>query len=124
MVPGISVHAVQLDRIDKPHGGMDISVSGVTSTTSVSIDPLQPMFGAVASYQVLKVIRDGDILRFGSAEEVLGNGVGVVAEGDLDWTLKPMDITIVTGSLVCFMLPHQREEFISSPAFGLKVIIV
>ena len=124
MVPPILVHAVQFDRIDIPHGGMDISVSGVTSTTSVSIDPLQPMFGVVASYQVLKVICDGDVLRFGSAKEVWGSWVGIVAEGDFDWALKPMDITIVTNSLVCSMLLHQREKFISSPAFGLNVIIV
>lgn len=124
MVSAISVSVVQLDRIDIPHSGMNISVSRVTSTTSVSIDPLQPMLGAVASYQVLKVVCDGYVLRFGSAEEVLSDGVGVIAEGDLDWTLKSMDITIVTSSLVCFMLLHQREKLISSPAFGLEVIIV
>ena len=103
---------------------MDISVSGVTSTTGVSIDPLQPMLGTVTSHQVLEVICDGYVLRLGSAKEVLCNRVGVVAEGNFDWTLKPMDITIVASSLVCFMLPHQREKFFGSPAFGLKVIIV
>lgn len=35
-----------------------------------------------------------------------------------------MNVTVVAGTLVCFMLFHERDEFFSLPSFGLEVIIV
>ena len=99
-------------------------MSRVTATASVSVDPLQPMLCTVASDQVLEIIRDWNVLGFSGPEEVLSNWVGIIAEGDLDWAFKPMNVTVVASSLVCLMLFHQGDELLGTPALGLEVIVV
>lgn len=96
----------------------------VATTTSVAIDPFQPMLGTMTSDQVLKVVRDWDVLRLGSSEEVLSDGVGIIPKGDLDGSFETMEITVITSTLVCLMLPHQRKKLLGGPAFGLKVVVV
>lgn len=64
-------------------GAVDVCVSGVTATAGVSIDPLQPVLSSVAGDEILQVVRDRDVLGFDGTQEVLHDGVGVVAEGDL-----------------------------------------
>ncbi len=34
------------------------------------------------------------------------------------------DLLVVAGSLVCFVLPHQREELFGGPALGLEIIVI
>lgn len=48
-------------------GGVDIAVGAVAPTASVTVDPLQPVFGPVSCDKVLEVIDDGNSLRLGSA---------------------------------------------------------
>ena len=55
-------------------------MSGVRATTSIPVDPLQPLFGTVAGGQILKVIGRGDSLGFGGAQEIPSNGISIVAE--------------------------------------------
>ena len=47
-------------RIDLPHVRMDIGVGRVRSTASVSIDPLEPVFGAIARREILEIVRGWD----------------------------------------------------------------
>jgi len=56
------------------------STTGTRLHTCVSIDPFQPMLGTVTCDQILEIIRDWESLRFSSSEEVLHDGVRVVAE--------------------------------------------
>ena len=97
-----------IEKAHLPHGGMDVRMSRITSATSVSVDPFQPMLCTVTGNQILKIVCNGNVLRLGSTKEVLSDRVGIVAKGDLDWTLETMDISVVTSPLICFMLLHQR----------------
>lgn len=74
---------------------MDVAVRRVRSSTSVPVDPLEPMLSTVAGNQVLKIIGSRDALSFDGAKEVLLDWIAVVAKGDLDRALEAVDVTIV-----------------------------
>lgn len=74
--------------------------------------------------QVLKVVCHGNALGLCGAEEVLHDWVSVVAKGDFDGTFEAVDVTVVAGSLIGFVLFHERKQLLGSPALGLEVIIV
>lgn len=80
-------------------GTVDVAVCRVGTTSSVSVDPLQPMFGTMASDQVLKVIRSGDALGLRGTQEVLLDGVGVIAKADFDWALESMKLPVIARAL-------------------------
>lgn len=82
------------------------------------------MLSTVASNEILKIVRDRDVLRLDRTEEVLHDRVGVVAEGDLDGTIETVNVTVVAGTLVCLVLPHERNELLGGPALGLEVVVV
>lgn len=50
--------------------------------------------------------------------------VGIVAERYLDGSFEAMNVSVVAGALISFMLPHQRNQFLGGPALGLKVVVV
>lgn len=43
--------------------------------TYIAVDPFEPMLGAMASLQVLKIIDNRNVLRLGSTKEVVLDGV-------------------------------------------------
>ena len=45
-------------------------------------------------------------------------------EGDLDWSLESVNVTVVACSLIGLMLPHQGDQLLRSPALGLEIVIV
>lgn len=59
---------------------MDVGVGRVTSTTGVSVDPLEPMLCAMAGTKILEIVDEGNALGFCCAEEVVLDGVAVVTE--------------------------------------------
>ena len=61
---------------------VDISMSRVRATSSVSVNPFLPVTGAMSGFQVLKVVGYGNTLGLDGAEEVLHDGVCVVAKAD------------------------------------------
>ena len=99
-------------------------MSRVTAAPGITIDPFQPMLCTMASHKFLKIICCWNTLRFCGTEKVLRDGIGVVAERDLDWTLETMNITIIACSLVCSMLSHKRNKLLGFPPLRLEVIIV
>ena len=103
--------------------GMDISVSRVTSTASVSVDPLKPMLCTMAGAKIFKVVDEGDALRVCGAEEVVLDGVAVVAERDLDGTLEAVNFGVNGVALVGLVLSHKRKKLLSGPTLGLEVIV-
>lgn len=113
-----------LDMLYLPHGGMNVRMSRVTPTTSISVDPLQPVLRTVTGDQILKVVRDWNILGLCSTQKILGDGIGIVAKRDLDWAFKSMNISIIASALICFMLLHEWKKLLGGPTLGLKVIIV
>lgn len=90
----------------------------------VPVDPLEPVLSTVAGGQILEIIGDWNTLRLNGTKEVLHDGVGVVAERDLDGTLESVNVTVVASTLVCLMLPHQWEQLLGGPALGLEVVVV
>lgn len=83
------------------------------------------VFGAILRcLQILQIIRYRNILRFRSTKEVLRDGVGVIAERDLNGTLKSVYITIIASTLICLMLSHKGEKFFCRPSLGLEVVII
>jgi hypothetical protein len=108
------------------HGpsAVDVSVCRVGSSTSVPVDPLEPMLGTMTSNEILKVVGGRDALSLGSTKEVLLDRIGVVAKRHLDGSLETMNVTIVAGSLVGFVLLHEGDELFGGPALGLEVIVV
>lgn len=74
--------------------------------------------------QVLEVISNWNFLRLGRAQEVLHDGVRVVAERNLDWAFEAMHIPVVACALVCLMLLHERKKVLGLPALCLEVIVV
>lgn len=60
--------------------GMNISRCSIRPAASVSIDPLKPLLGTVASDKVLEIIRDWEALRFCRSQEILHDGVLIVSE--------------------------------------------
>ena len=103
---------------------VDVAVGRVRASSSVAVDPLEPVLSTVAGNQVLKIVGGGDTLGFGGTEEVLLDRVGVVAERNLDGPFKPVDVAVVAGALVGLVLLHERNELLGSPALGLEVIVV
>lgn len=103
---------------------VDVSMSRIRSSTSVPVNPLEPMLSSVAGDQVLKVIGGRDTLSLDSAKEVLLDGVCVVSERHLDGSLESVDVAVVAGSLVGLVLLHKRDELLGGPALGLEVIVV
>jgi hypothetical protein len=103
---------------------VDVSVRRVRSSTSVSVDPLEPMLGTMTSNKILKIVGGRDALSLSGTKEVLFDWVSVVTERDLDGSFKTMDIAVIAGPLVCFVLLHKRNELLGSPALGLEVIVV
>ena len=94
------------------------------SASSISIDPFQPVLSTVTCDKVLEIVGSRDTLRFRGTQEVLHDGVGVVAKGNLDWTLEAVDVTVVARPLVRLMLLHEGNELLRGPAFGLEVIVI
>lgn len=82
------------------------------------------MLSTVASNEILKIVRDWDVLRLNRTEEILHDWVGVVAEADLDRTFESMDFAVVARTLVCLVLLHERNKLLGGPALRLKVIVV
>ena len=82
------------------------------------------MLSTVAGNEILKIVRDRDVLRLNRTEEVLHDRVGVVAEADLDRTFESMDVTVVARTLVGLVLLHEWNKLLSSPALGLEVVVV
>lgn len=103
---------------------VDVTMRRVGSSTSVAVDPLEPMLSTMASLQVLKIVRDGNALSLNSTKEVLLDWVCVVAERHLDGSLKAVEIAVVAGALVSLMLLHKRKQFLGSPALSLEVVVV
>ena len=62
--------------------------------TSIPVDPLQPVFCAMASSQILQVVDDGNSLRLGGTQEVVLDGIRVVSKGNLDRTLETMNLAV------------------------------
>lgn len=104
--------------------GVDVPVSTVTSATSVSVDPLEPMLSSVPSDEILQVIYDRNALGFGSPEEIVLDWVGVVTKRHLDGTLISVNVLVVRGTLVRLMLLHEWQQLLCRPALGLEVIVV
>jgi hypothetical protein len=77
------------------------------------------VLGTVPSREVLKIVRDWDVLRLDCSQEVLHDRISVIAKGHLDWAVEAMDVPIITGPLVRLMFPHERNQLFSSPSFGL-----
>lgn len=50
--------------------------------------------------------------------------IRVVPKGNLDGTVKAMEVSIVAGTLVGLMLLHQRQKLFGTPASGLEVIVI
>jgi hypothetical protein len=103
---------------------MNVPMSRVRSPSSVPVDPLQPVLGTMTSDQVLEIVCGRNTLRLSGAKEVFFDRVGVIAERDLDRALEAVDVAIVAGPLICFMLLHERDELLGGPALGLEVIVV
>jgi hypothetical protein len=103
---------------------VDITVSRIRPSSSVAIDPLEPVLSTMASGQILKIVGGRDTLRFGGTKEVLLDWVGVVTKRNLDGSLESMDVAVVAGTLVSFVLLHQGDELLGCPSLGLKVIVV
>lgn len=110
--------------VDSPHVGMNISMGRVRATAGVTIDPLQPVLGAMASCKILQIVGDRDVLGLGGPKEIPSNWVGVVTERNFDGALDSMDISVVAGPLVCLMFLHERDEFFCLPSLHLGIIVV
>jgi hypothetical protein len=76
------------------------------------------------SLEILEIVRDRNAQRLRSPEEVLHDRVGVVSEGNLDRSLKAMDLGVLACSLIRLVLLHERNELFRGPALGLEVIVV
>lgn len=85
---------------------VDVTVGTVTSSSSVSVDPLQPVLSSVASDQVLKIINGRDSLRLCGSEEIILDRICVVAERDLDWAIRAVDVLLYCQS-PCMRLAGQ-----------------
>jgi hypothetical protein len=108
------------------HGtsAMDVAMGRVRTTSSVAVDPLEPVLSSMARDQVLEVISEWNTLRLSGSEEIILDGVGVVAKRYLYRALKSMDVTVVAGTLVCLVLLHEWDELLGSPTLGLEVVVV
>lgn len=100
---GLQVKVVELGA-----GAVDIGVGSITATTSVPVDPLEPVLSTMAinlsitlplnyinqcalpGLQILKVVRNRDALGLRRSQEVLHDRICVVSKGNLDRALKSM----------------------------------
>lgn len=105
-------------------GAVDVAVSRVRTTSCVTIDPLEPVLSSMASNQILKIVSGGDALRFCGPQEVVLDGVSVVAKGNLDWAFESVKVTVVAGTLVRLVFLHERNELFGGPALGLEIVII
>lgn len=48
----------------------------------------------LSSDKILQIIGCGNALRLGSSEKVLHDWIGVISEGDFDWSLEAVDVPI------------------------------
>ncbi len=96
----------------------------VGATAGVTVDPLQPVLGAMASCKILQVVGGWDALGLSGPEEVPSNWVGVVTERNFDGALETMDVSVVAGPLVCLMFLHERDEFFCLPSLSLEIVVV
>jgi hypothetical protein len=55
--------------------------------TYITVNPLEPVFSAVASVEILEIVHHGNALRLGRPEEVFLHGVCAV------WVLSAFTIT-------------------------------
>lgn len=78
----------------------------------------------IPSREILKVICHRNALRLRGPEEVLHDGIGVVAKGHLDGAFEAMKVAVVACPLVRLVLLHQGNELLGGPALGLEVIII
>jgi len=84
---------------------VDITMSTVGSTPSITIDPLEPVLSTMASNKILQVIGDRNALAVDGLQEVLLDGIGVVAKGNLNGALEAVDVTVVAGTLEDILEP-------------------
>lgn len=99
-------------------------MSRVRATAGVTVDPLQPMFGAMASCKVLQIIGGRDALGLRGPKEIPSNWIGVVTERNFDGPFETMDTSIVTRPLVCLMFLHKWDEFCCLPSLRLEIVVV
>lgn len=79
------------------HGArrVDVRMGAVTAAARIAVDPLEPVLGAVARDEVLQVINGGDALALGGTQEVILDGVRVVAERHLDGAVGAVKLAVV-----------------------------
>ena len=79
------------------HGsrGVNVAMRGIGAASSVSVDPFEPVLGAVSGHEILQVIGRWNALRLGCPQEIIFDRVGVIAERHLDWSFESVDVTIV-----------------------------
>ena len=100
------------------------SRGSIRSTTSISVDPLEPVLGTVTSHKILQIVGDWEALGLSSSEEILHNRIGVVAEGDLDGAFKTVDVPVVASTLVGLVLSHERDQLLGGPTLALEIVVV
>lgn len=103
---------------------MDVGVCRVRSAASVTVDPLEPVLSAMAGNEILQIIGGRDALALGCPQEILHDRVRIVTKRNFDWALEAVDIAVVAGSLIGFMLSHERNELLRCPALSLEVVII
>jgi hypothetical protein len=81
-------------------------------------------FDDLPSLKILQVISNRKPLRLRGAQEILHDRVSVISKGDLDRSIDAMNVSVVAGSLIGFMLFHEREKLLRGPALGLKVVVI
>lgn len=103
---------------------MDISVSRIGPTSRILVDPLQPVLSTMSGHQILQVVRNWNVLRFRRPQEVLHDGIGVVAEADFDGSLETVNVTVLGCPLIRLVLLHQRDQGLRVPPLHLEVVII
>jgi hypothetical protein len=76
-------------------GAVNVSVCTVRAASSITIDPLEPMFGTVSGDEILEIVGGRNALGVGCAEEVVLDGIGVVAKRDLDGAFETVEVAVV-----------------------------
>lgn len=114
-------------------GGVDVGVGTVGAATSVTVNPpvvvskyrdplvsaaisLKPMLSTMTGDEILEIVGHRNVLALGSTQEVLHDGVCIVAEGDLDRPIEAMSVPVLRGTLVRLVLLHQGDQFLRGPA--------
>jgi hypothetical protein len=118
------VASEQMQVLVDSASAVDVAVSRVGSSSSIAVDPLEPVLSTVAGGQVLEIVGGRNALRFGGTKEVLLDRICVITEGNFDGSLKSVEIAVVAGTLVGFVLLHQGNKLLGSPSLSLEVIVV